>query len=686
MNPSRAHKLVSDRIAIGLAMALFILGIGVFWPATANGFIEFDDPDYVRDNAHLREGVTVRSLTWAFADTQQAGFWHPVTWISHLVDYELFDDNPYGHHAMSVGLHALNMALLFGALVALTKALWKSFGVAVLFGVHPLRVESVAWVAERKDILCATFALLSLAAYARFATATRPSRERAWYLVSLGCFALGGMAKPMIVTLPFVFLLLDYWPLQRTRTMRWGKRIREKIVFAMAAIAISATAFLAQHAAGAVAIGVPVMARLDNAVVSYARYLGHAFFPVKLAVFYPHPDYWPAGEVTAAAALLLTISWAVYRWRKTRPYLIAGWLWFVAMLLPVIGLLQVGEQSMADRFTYLPSVGLAIAVVWGASELLGGRRARAWSIGILATVTIAAAMTTRREIAYWRSNETLFRRALAVTGENHVAHQCLGIEYERAGRLADAAAEYHAVLELKPRYAPAHLNLGYVLAPQQNFAWARAELEEAERLRADRAKTRFGFGLCLAGEEHFAEAANAFSAATKIRPDWSVAHHNLAMALLRTGRVDLAIAELQAVVALDPSGAAGHSELGAALANVGRVSEGVSELRRAVKLAPSSVESRLSLANALARNGALPEATTEFRAIATLSPQLPEAHNNLGLALAMQGDVDEARREFCCALALRPNYPTAQRNLEGLSSGTPRSAAAALRDATAIRP
>jgi protein O-mannosyl-transferase len=647
-----------------LSVVLGGLIVALYLPAIRNGFIDFDDPDYVTENPHLHPGLTMETVRWAFTDTRQAGFWHPLTWLSHALDVACFGLNPAGHHATSVLLHALNVVLVFVVLRQLTGATGRSLLVAALFGFHPLRVESVAWVAERKDVLSAAFALLAVAAYARFAlTPARGLARRAWFVAALVAFALGLMAKPMVVTLPFVLLLLDYWPLGRQRGTRPVALALEKLPFFGAALAASAMAFLAQHASGATSVGVPFGARLGNAIVAYGRYVEKTIWPSKLAAFYPHPGYWPVGTVALSLVAWLVVTAAVVAQRRSRPYLLVGWLWFIGMLVPAIGLVQVGEQAMADRFSYLPSIGLCIAFVWGGHALLAGRRRAMVAGGIAALLIVAAeAAAARRQIGAWHDTETLFRSALAVTTRNHVAHLCLGVALERAGRLDAAAAEYRAAIDAKPQYASAHLNLGFVLARQRQFAAARSELAEAERLQADPAKVRFGMGMTYAGEGATAEAIAAFGDAARIRPDWAAAHHNLAMALVHGGRGADAIRELRAATELEPGSANAHFELATALSNANQLPEAIAEFRRSLQLDGSRFEARVNLANSLARAGALVDAIGEFRRATAQRPEVAEVHNSLGLALALHGELEPALGEFERAVQLRPGYAEAAAN------------------------
>jgi hypothetical protein len=470
----------------------------VFFPALECDFVDYDDGAYVTENDPVQRGVTPDPVRWAFT-TGHAGNWHPLTWLSHLLDVELFGVKAGLHHFTSVLLHCANSVLLLFVLNALTGSWWRSAFVAFLFALHPLRVESVAWVAERKDVLSGLFFMLTLLTYARYAkhsviageemlsnaaetvrsdasleassspthTQSRSAKRWLWYVATLICLSLGLMSKPMLVTLPFLLLLIDFWPLGRLHyRLPLGKAewaiILEKIPFFALAVGSSWITFIMQAQGGAVSSleAFPLELRVSNAVVSYARYLGKLLWPAGLAVFYPMPEAWPFWAVAGAGLVIVGLTYAVFRVAGRLPFLVASWLWFVGTLVPTIGLVQVGQQSMADRYTYLPAIGLFIAAVWGAGEFVRRwPRARvALLVGGFAAVAGCAALTAR-QVQVWRNNEALFAHALAVTRNNAVAHNNLGASLMDRGEIQAAHTHFAEAVRIKANYPDAIVNL-----------------------------------------------------------------------------------------------------------------------------------------------------------------------------------------------------------------------------------
>jgi tetratricopeptide (TPR) repeat protein len=671
---SPQRKFQNQSKTIFLCLALFADALWTFWPALQNGFVDYDDPDYVTQNFHVQQGLSWANLRWAFSDTQQAGFWHPLTWLSHELDCQFFGLNPWGHHLTNILIHALNAVLVFLVFKKMFRALWRSFFLAAIFALHPLRVESVAWIAERKDVLSAFFWLLTMLAYTQFVEQSKIKNQKSkiFYALALLMFACGLMSKPMIVTLPFVLLLIDFWPLQRFKVQRSGFSVRdlilEKIPFFILAIAASAIAFVTQRASSATSIGLPFVARAENAIISYCRYLEKIFWPTDFAFFYPHPGFWPIGIVSAATILLIGISIFAIAYRREHPYLLVGWFWFLGTLVPVIGLVQVGAQAMADRFTYIPSIGIFIILIWGTAEL-----AQRWKIQPAAPATIAiVAMVpciflTRQQICFWKNSETLCEHALAVTKNNYIAHFCLGVTFEKQNRLEDAMNEYRAAIAEKPDYAPAHNNLGFMLGSAGKFDEALTEFNEALQCESDTAKTHFGMGVIYGREGQTQKAIAEFQSATKLEPDWPDAHFNLGIALEHSGQLDEAVVELQTAVNLEPNSAKFRFNLGNALAQMNRQLEAIEQFQKSLELNSSNVECRVDLATALARNGKLDDAIAQFREALKLQPDAAEIHNNLGYALEMRGQTNEAVAEFQQALKLKPDFTMAKKNLENLA-------------------
>jgi Tfp pilus assembly protein PilF len=558
---------------------LVLVTIGLYVPATGHSFVSYDDKEYVLDNTHVTSGLSLENARWAFRSGYAAN-WHPVTWLSHMLDCQLFGLNPWGHHLTNVLLHALNAGLVFALLQQMTGAVWRSLFVAALFAVHPLRVESVAWVAERKDVLSGFFGLLSLIAYAGYAQSTgirsqesqsrgrrvfsAPGRPALDYGLAVFLFALGLMSKPMLVTWPFVMLLLDYWPLQRFKGKSTWPLVAEKIpFFALAALACVTTFWVQQHEGAVNTVqNLPLGTRSGNALVSYCRYLEKLFWPADLAVFYPHPGHWSLAKVLLAGGVMLAVSVVVFEERRRFPFLLVGWLWFIGTLVPVIGLVQVGDQAMADRYTYLPSLGLLILAIWGAYELTRGWHYPVFALaGAGSAALVLCIVFTRQQLGHWEGTEALFRHALQVTENNYVAHVGLGIELVRKDHIDEAISQYQEGLRLKPDYALAHNNLGYALL-------RKGQIEEAI--------------------SHYHEALF-------LKPDYTLAHHNLGNALLMKGQIDEAISQYQAAILLKPDYADAHNDLGLALYRKGRPGEAMCQFQEALRLDPDHSAARKNL-------------------------------------------------------------------------------------------
>ena len=510
---------------------LFLLVFLVFLPAASNDFVNYDDQDYVTENPHVKAGLTAAGVAWAFT-TGHASNWHPLTWISHMIDCQLYGLKPWGHHLTSVLFHAVNAMLLFVVLQRMTGAMWKSLLVALLFGLHPLRVESVAWVAERKDVLSTFFWMLTLWAYVLYAekSKSRSSRSKVYYGLALFFFVCGLMSKPMLVTLPFVLLLLDWWPLGRIsngvkgETARMGcvslkRAVVEKVPFVAVAAASAVATFMAQRQGGSVVdiASLPVLARWENALVAYVRYVGKLFWPMDLAVFYPSPNHWPVVLLICSGVFLLVISGWVYWRRREQPYLALGWFWLLGTLVPVIGLVQVGSQSLADRYTYVPGIGIFIMLVWGLAAL--GKRIPASALAPLAAAAILACMfMTEQQITYWKDGETLFGRAVAVTSGNSLAHNSLGFMLSERGKYDAAIEQFQAALRIRPDYAKAQYNWGLALAGKRQVDEAIVHFQAALLLDPFYFEARNNLGVAYYAKGQYDEAAREFEAALQLRP------------------------------------------------------------------------------------------------------------------------------------------------------------------------
>jgi len=543
-----------------ICAALLLVTFAIYAQVSHHDFLLYDDSDYVTQNAHVRAGLTWDGVAWAFTNTQ-AGNWFPLTWLSHMLDCQIFGVDSGAIHAMNVFYHGLAVLLLFLILRRMTGAVWRSAFVAFLFSLHPLHVESVAWVAERKDVLNALFWFLTIWIYLGYVQ--RPNRRR--YAALAAVFALALMTKAMAVTLPFALLLLDFWPLRRIAgeaaasgqdAITPRSAIREKgplLALSLAAAMLTVAAQRGSHYVMPLSL-VPLGARISTALTSAVAYIADMFWPAGLAVFYPydlHPQIWRA--VAAAAAILLATVFAI-RARRLHPYLAFGWFWYLVTLLPVAGLVQVGSQARADRYTYLPMIGIWVALAWGVEELAGGRRLWKQAAALAAAAAcVACAAVTWRQIGYWQDTITLFQHSLSVTQGDYLGYNTLGLAYRDKGRLDEAIASYRRAVAIYPGFEDAHLNLSQALAEKGQAEESLNELAIAVRIDPNDAEALYNLGVGLANQGRFEDAVQAFRAAIQVKPDLAKAHANLGSALGSLDRLDEAIAEFTAALRLDPS-------------------------------------------------------------------------------------------------------------------------------------
>jgi protein O-mannosyl-transferase len=586
------RKLTENQLFAIICLALGMMTLAVYWPLTSHPFINFDDDDYIVGNSHVTSGLAWENVIWAF-QTGAAGNWHPLTWISHMMDCNLYGLNPGGHHLTNLLLHIANALLLFLLLKQMTGAMWRSAFVAALFAWHPLHVESVAWAAERKDVLSAFFWMLTLLAYVRFANRSKVQnpKSKAFYALALFFFACGLMSKPMVVTLPFVLLLLDFWPLQRftiydLRFTILSRLVLEKIPFFALAAAASIVTFLVQKTAGAFGQS-PLPLRLANTTLAYVRYLSKLFWPADLAIVYPYPHHWPALFVTGAALLLA--AWTVlflFRARQN-PYLVVGWFWFLGTLVPAIGLVQVGAQSMADRYTYIPGIGLFILVVWGANALFDLRPARKKFLPLAGGAALLGCLAvTSLQLNYWQNSIQLFLHAINVTTDNYVAFNTLGKAFERAGQKDKALYFYSETVRLEPHYPPGQFNLAMGLLEYGKTDEALGHLKLAANLAPHDPDIQYDLGTYFLQHDQMEEAAHCFNATLADRPIFPEAHNALGSVLMRQGKLDEAIAQFSEAVRLKPDFAVAHQNWAAVLIKQNKIAEANLHLAEAATLKP----------------------------------------------------------------------------------------------------
>jgi protein O-mannosyl-transferase len=715
---SQSHPVLLAGLVLGLGT------LALYWPVLHCGFINYDDNRYVTANPRVLAGLTPESLRWAF----QAGYgsnWHPLTWLSHMLDCQLFGRHAGAHHLVSVGFHIVNTLLLFGVLRQMTGAIWRSAFVAALFAWHPAHVESVAWVAERKDVLSTFFFLLTLWAYAKYVEQSKgPGRfgdkvmdkvmdkvgpdqplvsglwsvvcgphsvvRSPWSLYSLAllCFLLGLMSKPMLVTLPLVLLLMDYWPLRRFEVPATAQKVSvfrrlfwEKLPFFALSIVSSMITLLAQKRGGSV-IPLEVLSfdsRCFNALVSYLRYVGKLIWPRNLSVIYPYVYEWPLWFVALAAVVLLTVTFLALRLRRQAPYLAVGWFWYLGTLVPVIGFVQVGEQAMADRYMYIPSIGFFLMLAWAIPELVAKWPGWRFAIAFTGALLLATcSVVTHAQLRYWRDSRTLFEHAIAITQNNAVAQDNLGIELMDKGSPKDAIPHFEIALQISPNYSLAHNNLGVALARMGRFDEAITHYRAAMTLHPEDAEVHFnlanalnpGFVGRLAtggpvqnNRPDVGEAREHYKVALTLDANFVNAHINWGNLELAEGNREAALAHYQDAIRIAPRDALAHFDSGNVLAQMGKTNDAIASFARAVEIQPGNPEGHFRLANLLADQGNLELAIAHYKSVVELTPSHFVAWNNLGSALARQGKLEEASRRFSEAIRLNPDYVEARVNL-----------------------
>jgi len=595
------------RWILAIALALAGAALFVYWPVQGFDYILYDDNLYITENRQVQTGLTLNSIAWAFR-TDWSGNWHPLTWLSHMLDIELYGLNPSGHHWTSLLWHIANTMALFILLIRMTGLIGRSAFVAALFALHPLHVESVAWIAERKDVLCAFFWILTLWAYHYYTL--RPSLLR--YLWILPPFMLGLLSKPMIVTLPFVLLLMDWWPLRRIKARKGFEKRQEvkpvplvllaveKIPLFLLSVASGIITVIVQTGSGAVKSfeWLPLEVRAANALVSYILYIKKMLWPLDLAVFYPHPGMPSPWLLVTAISLLMILTLLVIVSRHRAPYLLTGWFWYLGTLVPVIGIVQVGSQAMADRYTYIPLIGIAIMAAWGIPECTERFSERGKHARTAAAVLLLFFFGTLSHIqaGYWRNSVTLFKHALTVTSSNSIAHNNLGVALSRGGSLEEAAGHYREALRIRPRYTDAHLNLG-------NYFYYRKSYDQA---------------------------IHHYSIALEQRPEYAPANRNMGMTLEALSRYDEAILQFQEALRKDPG----------------------------------DEESDLYIGDVLIGKGEYEKAIRHFQGMLQRNQRSAEVYNDLGVAMLRSGQVEMSVIQFRKALAIRPDFMKARENLE----------------------
>ena len=601
-------------LAIPVCLAIVVITLTVYLQVANHQFLSLDDQQYVTGNPHVSGGITGENIVWAFTSVEACN-WHPITWLSHMTDAQFYGLNPRGHHLSSLMIHVVSSVLLLILLFRCTGSLWRSSFVAALFALHPLHVESVAWVAERKDVLSAFFWFLTLLFYAEYVK----RQKRGPYLLALFSFLLGIMSKPMLVTLPIVMLLMDYWPLERYRQQEseqgsgrfFGQAlsmVREKIPFLVCSFFSIVITIYAQQKGGAV-IGlsaIPFRLRTENALIAYVKYIGKTLWPCDLAVYYPFSSAIPLWQAVGSLLTVLLLTAVAIGARRRFPFLPVGWFWFLVTLLPVIGLIQVGRQSMADRYSYLPAIGLFMVAAWGVPELAGKWRYGKGILALLAcSVVAASAALTWQQLGYWQDGISLYRHTLLVTADNYLINYNLGVDLAEKGDMDAAILSYRAALRIAPDYTEAHNNLGLALAGKGDLDSAIREYQLTLQISPNDRKAHSNLGNVLVQKGYWADAIREYRESNRINPDVFDSHNNLGVALVDTGDLDGAILEYRAALRILPGNADAHNNLAVALTKKGDLVAAIREYRVALRITPGNTGMLNNLGIALAREKGL---------------------------------------------------------------------------------
>ena len=659
-----------------ICLALALMTVAAYWRVTTFDFVSYDDDRYVLQNPHVNTGLKPENITWAFK-SMHASNWHPLTWLSLMLDAQLFGLNAGGYHVVNLLFHIFNTLLIYMVLNAMTGASWRSAAVAALFALHPLHIESVAWVAERKDVLSTFFMMLTFFSYVRYVRT--PGYKT--YLPIVFFFALGLLAKPMVVTLPFVLLLLDYWPLKRfaldvgakplkygvnATAKKMGRLIFEKLpLFGLTAISVVVT-LSAQRVEIVTMQYLPVSLRISNALVSYCGYLAKAIWPIPLTVLYPHPEFIPPWQTIGATAILVTITALAVRTVQSHPYFLVGWFWYLGTLVPVIGFVQVGVQSMADRYTYIPLVGVFIAAVWLISDFTDRPGYKKYLLPAFCTAIAGFLFTvTWTQLGHWRNSKALFNHALSVTKNNYVMHNNMGALLAIQGNMQDAISHYNEALKIRPDDLEANYNLGNLLLRQGKFKDSIPYYGEAIRSKPDFSPAHNNLGIALGQSKDLERAVEQFREAVRLDPGYQEARNNLKFALARLEKPkEIVLPKTSAETAkTDRETAEGEVKAGVSLATKGDLVGAINHFKEALKLNPNHYDANVHLGLSLSFKQNYDEAIVHFRKAIQINPNGPQIYNSLGVALANTGKIDEAIAQLKKAIQIDPNFAKAHNSL-----------------------
>ncbi len=622
-------------------------------------FIDLDDNLYVYENSYVKGGLSAGNVKWAFSNLT-SGMWIPITWLSLMTDSTLFGTSPSGYHFTNLIIHLINITLLFILLRNLTGDFWPSAFVAALFAFHPLHVESVAWVTERKDVLSAFFFFLTLMSYSCYSQKQNPL----WYLIACLFYALGLMSKPMLVTVPFILILIDFWPLNRVeRNKIFNGRlvhlILEKTPFLVLAISVSAvTYYTLQKDGGIFSLeSSPISMRATNALVSYVKYIAKLFYPDGLTVLYPHGHTTSWLKMSGAFGLLSAISWIIVRNIRRAPFLIVGWLWYLGMLIPVIGIVHAGPQAMADRFVYLPIIGLYIIIAWGAAEFSKRRAYRKITFTVLSNCFLLIAVTISwNQLQHWKNSITLFNHTLNHTSSNYIIHNNLGRTLHRKGLPEKAIPHFQEALRIMPFYEDARNNLGLALAKMNQVDEAIEQYQIVIKRNHQNHKAHNNLGLALKQKGLILESIEHYNEALRITPDFLAAHINLGNLYTEQQNITGAIHHYLSALKIDPENASLHNHLGIAFFLNGEMNRARSHFEQAIGIRPAFVNARINLGNILVNMGNLSQAIGHYTEALRANPNAPEVHYHLGIALLLSGQKDLAKNHIRTAFRIQPDF------------------------------
>jgi tetratricopeptide (TPR) repeat protein len=639
---------------------LLVLCAATFWRVSQCDFVGYDDPDYVTRNSYVRRGLGAESVAWAFGNVHGvATYWHPVTWLSHMLDVQLFGVHAGAHHLINLFFHSLNVVLLFLVLARMTDEFWRSLALAALWAVHPLQVDTVAWITERKNLLSGLFWILTMAAYVRYAR--KPSVSR--YLLVFASMAIGLMCKPTLVTLPCALLLLDWWPLKRTtwfhgtatttpeptpdnRSLKFAlaspsRLLLEKVPLFAVSLASGLLTIVAHERLQGIAVSTQLsfQQRFWNALVSYARYLDKTVWPAKLAVFYPHPGSWPVAHIAASVVVLIVVSIVAGVLARRAPYLIVGWLWFLIVMFPTIGLIQAGSQSMADRFAYLPLIGLLLMMCWSGFDLLERLELKPPALLVpWFAVVLALSVVAGLQVRYWKNNQTLFAHALDVTDKNYLALAALGNDLVDAGRYDEARQYLVAALEINPGYTVTYTLLARLYVKVGRFEDAEPLFRQALQMTPGYAEGHVAYANALVQQRRYADALEHFELAIRFDPGLAEAYNGLGTVRVHENKPQEALAAFETAIRLRPGFVEALQNYGVTLHNQGRVPEAAAKFEELLRQQPNSILALLHLGNARLTLGQFREAQACFQRVLQIDPNSLDALHRVAWMLATQND------------------------------------------------